>query len=193
MKNLLPYDGFAWYQSQAITHASAYLDRLLDEIPWQQERIRMFGREIAMRRMVSWHADEGLSYTYSGKVKEGLAWTPTLLDLRRQAEMLTGATFNSCLLNLYHDGRDAMGWHSDDERALGPDPVIASLSLGEPRKFGFRHKQSGERVDLLLEHGSLLLMGTGVQQNWKHALLPSAKATNPRVSLTFRRIFPELS
>ncbi len=193
MKTLLPFDGELHYFPHAIPWPDRYFEVLRREIAWQNETITMFGKRITMQRMVSWHADDGLSYRYAGSEKKGLPWTPELLEIREIAGQFSKTSFNSCLLNLYHDGKDAMGWHSDNERPLGPDPVIASVSFGQERKFSLRHKESGTRVDLVLESGSVLVMGSGVQQKWKHAVPPSAKANAARINLTFRRILPELS
>ena len=192
MKNLLPFDGNLFYFPNAIPVSATLFARLMKEIPWQNETVRMFGKQITMRRMVSWHADEGLTYSYSGIRKTASAWTDALLEMKSVCETLSKAEFNSCLLNLYPEGRDSMGWHSDNEKELGPDPLIASVSLGAARPFSLRHTASGETVSIMLEHRSILFMGSGVQKHWKHSLPPMNKISTPRINLTFRKIFNEL-
>ena len=119
-----------------------------------------------------------------------LCWTKELAALKSITEEITQTTFNSCLLNLYHSGNEGMAWHSDDEKSLGKDTVIASLSFGAERKFCFKHKRTGQVISLLLESGSLLLMKGATQTNWLHRLPPTTKVTQPRVNLTFRTIMP---
>ncbi len=192
MKNLLPFEGIVYYYPGLITNPDQAFNRLLQEIPWEHEKLKMFGKEITMRRMVSSHGDPGVNYSYSGMLKKPQPWNDTLVKIKDVAEVACATQFNSCLANLYADGRDAMGWHADNERSLGKDPMIASISLGATRKFSFRHNDTGETVSIELESGSLLVMGPGVQLHWKHALPASAKAKQPRINLTFRTIFPNL-
>jgi len=186
--NLLPFDGAADYYGQVLTPAQAghYLDRMLRQIEWRNDEAVIFGRHIITKRKVAWYGDETYSYAYSGKVREALAWTPELLELKAIVERHCGRTFNSCLLNLYHNGDEGMAWHSDDEKTLEPDGAIASLSLGAGRKFSFRHRGTHETVSLLLEAGSLLVMHGVTQSHWMHALPKTKKVTLPRVNLTFR-------
>jgi alkylated DNA repair dioxygenase AlkB len=127
-------------------------------------------------------------YTYSNITKQALPWTKELSGLKQMVEELAGTTFNSCLLNLYHNGEEGMGWHSDDEDSLGKNNTIASLSIGAERKFLFKHKQSKQTVSLVLEHGSLLIMRDATQANWLHSLIKSKSVTQPRINLTFRTI-----
>jgi alkylated DNA repair dioxygenase AlkB len=170
--------------------ADALCAELLDAIPWETHVIRMFGREVASPRLSCWIGDAGASYVYSRTRFEPRLWPSALAALRPRLEQACGATFNSVLANLYRDGRDAMGWHSDDEPELGPAPVIASLSLGAPRRFAFRRKSSrGPAVlELELPHGSLLRMGGATQQLYQHALPRTARVLAPRINLTFRQI-----
>jgi alkylated DNA repair dioxygenase AlkB len=140
---------------------------------------------------VAWYGDIGYSYRYSGTSKTACAWTCELLELKELVQNQTNSTFNSCLLNLYRDGNEGMSWHSDDEKALGKDSTIASLSLGAERKFALRHKRTGETVSVVLEDGSLLLMKGATQTYWQHSLPKSKKITTPRINLTFRTIVPE--
>lgn len=149
----------------------------------------MFGKPLVLGREVSWCADAGLSYTYSGKKKHPQAWSATLLQVKERLEAKTGESFNACLLNYYPDGNHGMSWHSDDEGSLIPDSTIASLSLGAERKFVFKAKKAGlERYSVMLQSGSLLLMKGEVQRYWLHALPKSKRVLEPRINLTFRRM-----
>ncbi|MFG6668024.1 alpha-ketoglutarate-dependent dioxygenase AlkB family protein [Halomonas sp. HNIBRBA4712] len=188
--NLLPFDGEAFYIKRVLERddAARYLGRCLEELGWAHERVTMFGREIVTRRKVAWYADTPATYTYSGQTKQARAWPALLSDLKERVESACGARFDSCLCNLYHGGDEGMGWHSDDERELAPDGVIASLSLGGERRFSFKHKGSGERVSLLLDHGSLLVMQGATQTHWWHSLPKTRKRVAPRVNLTFRQL-----
>lgn len=187
-KNLLPYDGEVNYYGTVLQNPQSYYERLMEEVAWQNDQTLIFGRLITTKRMVAWYGDEALEYTYSGMKKVASPWNTTLLELKRIVEHLTHETFNSCLLNLYHDGNEGMGWHSDAEKDLKENGTIASLSLGAERKFSFRHKQSKERIDLTLENGSLLLMRDTTQKYWLHQLPKSKKITRGRINLTFRTI-----
>jgi alkylated DNA repair dioxygenase AlkB len=148
----------------------------------------IFGKRIVTKRKVAWFADGGRSYAYSGTMKLAHPWTEHLLFLKSTAERVSGATCNSCLLNLYHDGGEGMGWHSDDERSLAPSAPILSMSFGAERKFSFRHKRTRETVSVSLENGSLLMMAGETQIHWHHQLPKSAKVSSPRVNLTFRSV-----
>lgn len=188
--NLLPRDGSVNYFGRVFSAAeSAELFRvLLREVPWKSDELVMFGRRITTRRQVAWYGGAGCSYTYSGVTRQPLPWTPELRALKTRVESLADAAFNSCLLNLYHDGRDGMAWHSDDEKELGRHNTIASVSLGAERKFSFKHRRTGETVSLALEDGSLLVMRGATQLNWQHSLPKSKKVTTARINLTFREI-----
>jgi alkylated DNA repair dioxygenase AlkB len=186
--NLLPNDGAADYYGKVLTPAEAlhYLDRMLRHIEWRNDEAVIFGRHIVTKRKVAWYGDQSYSYAYSGKVRDALRWTPELLELKSMVERLVGRTFNSCLLNLYHNGDEGMAWHSDDEKTLEPDGAIASLSLGAERKFSFRHRHRRETISIQLEPGSLLVMHGATQSHWMHALPKTKKVSLPRVNLTFR-------
>lgn len=188
--NLLPRDGIATYHGPVLDGAASkrFHDVLLATVPWQHDEVVIFGKRIVTARKVAWYGDAGLAYSYSGTTKQPLPWTPELRELKALAEDRSGAVFNSCLLNLYHDGREGMGWHSDDEKSLLKDGCIASLSFGAARKFSFRHKQTKETVSVILEDGSLLLMAGTTQTHWHHQLAKSAKVVEPRINLTFRTI-----
>ncbi|MFD2145248.1 alpha-ketoglutarate-dependent dioxygenase AlkB family protein [Mucilaginibacter antarcticus] len=186
--NILPYDGITNYYGQVVDTARAdrYRDILLDTIQWKNDEAVIFGRHIITKRKVAWYGDEGYSYTYSNTTKHALGWTKELLELKALVEQLTGQQYNSCLLNLYHTGDEGMAWHSDDEKALGKDTSIASLSFGAERKFALKHRVSKHPVALMLAHGSLLVMKGTTQTHWLHSLPKSKKVTAPRVNLTFR-------
>jgi alkylated DNA repair dioxygenase AlkB len=165
--------------------------RLRHETIWQHDHVVVWGKRHLQPRLTAWYGDPGKSYTYSGTEMHAFPWTNLLLDLKKRVEELSGAEFNSVLLNLYRDHRDRMGFHSDNERELGPEPVIASLSYGETRTLLFKHKR---RKDLALKSvaltsGSLLLMKGKTQQNWNHGINSETRPCGPRINLTFRRIF----
>jgi len=189
-KNWLPYDGCVQYFGKVLTQAQAdhFLEQLLHTIDWRNDEAIMFGRRIITKRKVAWYAEEPFEYTYSKVTKQALRWTPELLQLKKIVEDASGETFNSCLLNLYHSGEEGMAWHSDAEKDLKENGAIGSLSLGAERNFGFKHKLSGEKVNLRLEHGSLLIMKGTTQKHWLHRLPPTKTCTTPRVNLTFRTI-----
>ena len=162
---------------------------LRDEIDWSTEHVTIFGERRLVPRLVAWHGDPGASYRYSGTTHEPRAWTPVLSELRARIAALVETPFNSVLLNLYRDGADGMGWHADDEAELGRDPVIASVSLGQVRRFRLRHRRRAEdRLDIELPHGSLLLMWGALQHHWLHALPKTRRPCAARINLTWRRI-----
>ena len=191
--NLLPHDGIVNYFGRVLnrTEADQYLQALLHHIAWKNDEAVIFGKHISTRRKVAWYGDKEFSYTYSNITRQALVWTEELKKLKAIVEELTGTIFNSCLLNLYHNGDEGMAWHSDDEKSLGKDSAIASFSFGEERKFSFRHKKSKEIISLSLEHGSLLVMKGATQTNWLHSLPKSKKITGPRVNLTFRTMLAQ--
>lgn len=188
--NIINQDGLALYYSQAIPaeQLSHYYDELFNKISWEQDRVMMFGKEIITKRKVAFYSDPLISYTYSGKLKIGLPWSQELLVIKEIVESLTKSKYNACLLNLYHNGDESMGWHSDDEKEIITESSIASLSLGAERKFSFKHKSTKETISLLLENGSLLEMKGPIQKNWWHALPKSKKVIAPRINLTFRQM-----
>jgi len=183
-------DGLVIYYGKVMDkdEADTYLENLLDTIEWKNDEAIIFGRHLITKRKVAWYGDDGYSYKYSGTTKQALGWTPELLQLKKLTEQITGESFNSCLLNLYHDGNEGMAWHSDDEKSLGKDSAIASLSFGAERKFSLKHRVSKESHSVLLENGSLLIMKGATQTNWLHSLPKSKKITLPRANLTFRRM-----
>ena len=188
--NYLPYQGTVQYYGKVIANLRAddYFDKLMQNIAWENDQAIIFGRKIITKRKVAWYGDQAFEYTYSNINKYALPWTKELLELKVLVESLTGELFNSCLLNLYHTGEEGMAWHSDDETDLKRDGAIASLSFGAERKFAFKHKHSKEKIELYLEHGSLLVMKDTTQSYWLHRLPSTKKVTTPRVNLTFRTI-----
>lgn len=189
-KNWLPYQGTVNYYGRLLSKEKAdfYLNKLLATIEWRNDEAIIFGKKIITKRKVAWYGDKPFEYTYSNTTKFALPWTKELLELKTLIEKETGECFNSCLLNLYHNGDEGMAWHSDGETDLKKDGAIGSLSFGAERKFAFRHKQNKEKVELVLEHGSLLVMKDTTQTYWLHRLPPSKKITTARVNLTFRTI-----
>jgi alkylated DNA repair dioxygenase AlkB len=189
-KNYLPKDGTVNYYGKLFTsfEANYYFDKLLNTIDWRNDEAVVFGKKIITKRKVAWYGEKPFEYTYSNITKSALLWTKELLELKALIERETSETFNSCLLNLYHSGEEGMAWHSDGEKDLKKNGAIASLTLGAERKFAFKHKQSGEKVELILEHGSLLIMKDITQKFWLHRLPPSKRISKPRINLTFRTI-----
>lgn len=192
--NLLPYDGIVndYGVIFAAHRADALLDALLRDIPWRHDEAVVYGRRITTARKVAWYGDGAFSYTYSGITRTALPWSGVLSEIKRTVEARLAAVsptvFNSCLLNLYSDGLEGMAWHSDDEKELGRNTVIASVSFGATRKFAFKHKRTGEKRELMLSHGQLLVMRGETQSHWLHAVMKSAKIHEPRINLTFRTI-----
>jgi len=188
--NLLPKDGIVNYYGKvfSLLEANHYLDSLLRTIKWKYDEAVIFGKRIITKRKVAWYGDQNFEYTYSNTTKRALPWTKELLELKVVTENRTGEKFNSCLLNLYHNGDEGMAWHSDAEKDLKQNGAIGSLTFGAERKFSFKHKQTKETVSLILEHGSLLIMKGTTQSYWLHRLPPTKQITQPRINLTFRTI-----
>ena len=191
--NILPQDGIALYYDKIIgdEQVKQLYDALFNNIHWENERVIMFGKEIITKRKVAFFSDPSISYRYASKTKIGLPWTSTLITIKNRIESITKESYNACLLNLYHNGEESMGWHSDNEKEIVANSSIASLSLGANRKFSFKHKVSKETVSIELEDGSLLEMKGSVQAHWWHALLKSKKVTDARINLTFRQMHTE--
>ena len=189
-KNLLPKDGTVNYYGKILNQkeANAYFQALLSTIDWRNDEAVIFGKKIITKRKVAWYGEKPFKYTYSNTTKKAFPWTKELLELKTIAERRSGETFNSCLLNLYHDGSEGMAWHSDAEKDLKKNGAIGSLSFGAERRFAFRHKETKEKVEVVLEHGSLLIMTGPTQTHWLHRLPPAKRVTAPRINLTFRTI-----
>lgn len=188
--NILPKDGKSFYFGRILNQneEEKFFEELMEEVSWKHDEVLIFGKKITTARKTAWYGDREFEYTYSKMTKKAKLWIPEMLPLKHKVEEETGLKFNSCLLNLYHSGEEGMSWHSDAEAELGPRPSIASLSLGAQRRFVFKHKVSGEKIELQLEPGSLLLMAGETQKHWLHSLPKSKKITEPRINLTFRNI-----
>jgi alkylated DNA repair dioxygenase AlkB len=158
------------------------------ELRWRQDSIRLFGRPVPLPRLTAWYGDPGVSYVYSGIRNEPLPWTPQLGSLREALQRALGVPFNSVLANRYNSGLQHMSWHADNEPSLGPQPTIASVSLGAPRPFVLKHKESRERIKVELADGSLLVMAGRLQDEWLHALPKARRVVEPRINLTFRNV-----
>ncbi len=175
-----------FFQKAAADH---YFQTLLKETSWQQDHIKIFGKTYPQPRLTALYGEAGKPYSYSNITMHPLPFTKTLEDIKKRAETVSAKQFTSVLLNLYRDGKDSNGWHSDDEKELGIDPMIASVSFGEARSFHFRHKKGKRpKQKLLLEHGSLLLMKGTTQHHWQHQIPKTARKVGPRINLTFRTI-----
>jgi len=188
--NILPQDGIALYFEKVVKdkQLELFYAALFNNIQWENERVIMFGKEIITKRKVAFFSDPSISYRYASKTKIGMPWTSTLITIKNIVESITKESYNACLLNLYHNGEESMGWHSDNEKEIIVNSSIASLSLGANRKFSFKHKVSKETVSIELENGSLLEMKGSLQTHWWHALIKSKKVTDARINLTFRQM-----
>ena len=163
------------------------MDKLISTVSWQQKVVKMYDKKVLTPRLSAWYADaDRFDYTKVDQAPPN-SWTPELLYIKERVELVAGITFNSVLLNYYRDGNDSVAWHSDNERALGSHPTIASVSFGQVRPFDIRRKGNhSEKYSVLLEHGSLLLMKGDLQVNWDHRIAKSNKPMRPRLNLTFR-------
>ncbi len=190
VQNILPFDRETIYHGVVLSRKQCdfYYQNLLEEIPWKNDQAIVFGKHYVTKRKVAWFGDKEYNYSYSGVTKQAHVWTSELLELKKLIEEISETTYNSCLLNLYHNGEEGMAWHSDGEKTLLDNGTIASLTLGSERKFSFKHKETKQRIDVLLEKGSLLLMKGTTQKNWLHRLPPTKKVHTPRINLTFRTI-----
>jgi alkylated DNA repair dioxygenase AlkB len=188
--NIIAQDGIALYHEKVLTdeQIKPLYDKLLNNINWENERVVMFGKEIITKRKVAFYSDPLIAYTYSSKTKIGLPWKDPLFILKNIVESLTKQTYNACLLNLYHNGEEAMGWHCDNEKEIIANSSIASLSIGASRKFSFKHKVTKETISIQLGNGSLLEMKGTIQSHWLHTLPKSKKITESRINLTFRQM-----
>lgn len=169
--------------------ADAYFDHFKNGVPWRQETIRVFGKEYPQPRLTALYGTNDRTYSYSNITMKPLPFTHELLEIKQKIEILTNVSFTTCLLNRYRDGKDSNGWHADDEKELGTHPTIASLTLGQERFFHLKHKKDKTlKQKLLLEHGSLLIMGGGTQNHWLHQIPKTARPIGERINLTFRII-----
>jgi len=187
---VLNRDGRVDYYGKIITNVKAnlYFEILLQNIVWKNDEAIILGKHIITKRKTAWYGDSDYLYTYSNITRRALPWTSELRDLKQLVEKLTETKFNSCLLNLYHDGNEGLAWHSDDEKVLRRNGTIASLSFGAERKFSLKHKKTKQTISIILEHGSLLVMKDETQVYWLHGLPKTKKIVMPRINLTFREI-----
>jgi alkylated DNA repair dioxygenase AlkB len=181
---------YFWREFLTADQSNLVFAQLIQTVAWRQDKIKMFGREHLLPRLTAWYGDAGKAYSYSGITMAPLPWLPALQTLKETIETAAGYPFNSVLLNYYRHGQDSMGWHSDDEPELGPNPVIASLSLGQSRRCDLRHKYDKNipKYQLWLASGSLILMQGPTQHYWQHQIPKSTKLNEPRLNLTFRYI-----
>ncbi|GDX34072.1 alkylated DNA repair protein [Actinomycetes bacterium] len=187
---LLPFDGTAtlyenFLDSQFATQA---FNQIRDESDWEQPEITIFGNTVLEPRLSTWHNELGQGYKYSGVMRRAQPFSKMLGEIRDRCVEVTDTRFNSALVNFYRNGQDGMGWHSDDEACNGPEPTIASVSLGATRRFDMRHRKTGETIKIQLESGSLLVMAGKSQQFWVHQIAKTKRVQEPRINLTFRRV-----
>ena len=191
--NLLPYDGKVNDLGVIIDDATALYNTLLNELPWQSDIVTLFGKTHITTRQIVWMGDTDADYQYSGHVRQTVPWSDIVFHVKQKieqalAEVGVTTNFNTCLLNYYPSGADGMGYHADDEKELGHQPVIASLSLGATRKFVFKHKKTQDKVELYLESGQLVVMHGDTQTFWKHTITKTKTVDAGRISLTFRHM-----
>ncbi len=170
------------------TKSDFYLNTFLQEIDWKQEKMNMYGRLLMFPRLTAWYGDSEKPYTFSGITLTPNSWTKELLEIKKEIEPKCNAKFNSVLLNLYRNGKDSISWHTDAEKELGINPIIASVNFGATRKFQLRHIQTKERIEIELNHGSLLIMKGKLQHYWQHQVPKTKKEIGERINLTFRII-----
>lgn len=186
-ENLLPVDGDVFYIGPVFeVDAERYFNELYQDVPWQHDTVKLYGKTITTARKYAWYGDKPYSYQYSGTRRIALPWLDVIKQIKDQVTELTGYQFNACLLNLYPSGNEGMSWHTDNEIELVKGAAIASVSLGATRRFDFKHKSINQKVQVQLDHGSLLIMSGTTQQNWLHQLPKSKKVTTPRINLTYR-------
>ncbi|MFA3791711.1 alpha-ketoglutarate-dependent dioxygenase AlkB [Aliiglaciecola sp. SL4] len=183
-------DAVVHYQADFLDSdtASELYQNLQAKLAWQQDSIQVYGRKVAIPRLQAWYGDQQASYQYSGLTMVPNPWINELRQLKDLLEQICKAEFNSVLANWYRNGQDSMGWHADNETELGYQPIIASVTLGQTRDFDFKHMQTGQKVRLALQHGSLLMMAGNTQQFWQHSLPKRSQSLGGRINLTFRNI-----
>lgn len=194
-QNLLPCDGELYDYGFVLSTAQAdqYFAGLLNTTEWQQDTAYIHQQWHVTERQIAWFGDSSFAYHYSGTTKIAKPWTPVILQLKQLVENQLKQRFNACLANLYHNGQQGMGWHSDDEPALGYATCIASLSFGSPRRFCFKHKHKPHKCELSLQHGQLVVMQGVTQHFWWHSIAKEVGISSPRINLTFRNIVPAQS
>lgn len=193
-QELLPFDGSALLIPQFLApeQTSLLFDQIMNETPWENPEMVMFGKKYPQAGFSTWFTNTGVSYAYSGITRKPHHMTPTLDRVLGLCAQASGSSYNSVLVNLYRDGNDSVSWHSDNEEINGSEPVIASVSLGATRRFDLRHKESGETVRVDLEDGSLLVMSGLSQHCWVHQIAKTKTKVGPRINLTFRQVSPIL-
>lgn len=191
--NLLPKDGIVENFGVICEAPDVLYQKLKNELSWKPDEVRLFGKTHITKRKVVWMGEKGSSYTYSGATRYAEAWTEEVLRLKKICEKTLAehhifTEFNSCLLNYYPSGQEGMGWHSDNESAMGKESIIASVSLGAERRFIFKHKKEGIKKELLLTSGQMIVMRGSTQEFWLHSLPKSVKVQGGRINLTFRKV-----
>ncbi|UTW66324.1 alpha-ketoglutarate-dependent dioxygenase AlkB [bacterium SCSIO 12643] len=189
-KNWLPYHGEVYYWGNIFTmqQSDVFFNELMHSLEWKNDEAIIYGKHIITKRKVAWYADQPYEYTYSKIHRKALVWNSILKELKVLVEKKTGVTYNSCLLNLYHNGEEGMSWHSDDEKDLLSNGSIASLSFGATRKFVVKHRETKYQQAFMLNHGDLLEMRGEMQQHWVHRVATTKKVKTPRINLTFRQM-----
>ena len=177
-----------WPSWLGSAEADDLLATAINQVAWRQDNIHIAGKSIPIPRLQNWYGDPTTSYTYSRIKLQAVAFPPWMETLRRRVERQTGNCFNRTLVNYYRDGQDSVDWHADDERELGSEPIIASVSLGQERAFLLRHKTTKERLNINLPHGSLMMMGSGIQEHWQHSIAKDKNVVGPRINFTFRNM-----
>ena len=177
-----------WPSWLGSAEADDLLATAINQVAWRQDNIHIAGKSIPIPRLQNWYGDPTTSYTYSRIRLQAVAFPPWMETLRRRVERQTGNCFNRTLVNYYRDGQDSVDWHADDERELGSEPIIASVSLGQERAFLLRHKTTKERLKINLPHGSLMMMGPGIQEHWHHSVAKDKNVVGPRINFTFRNM-----
>ena len=194
--NLLPYEGTLNDLGIVVENSHELYDLLLSELPWHADIVTLFGKTHVTTRQIVWMGGNNSSYHYSGHARQSIPWSETVFHVKQYVEQQLAnigivANFNSCLLNYYPSGSDGMGYHADDEKELGYQPIIAALSLGATRKFVFKHKKTQDKVELYLESGQLIVMHGDTQAYWKHTITKTKSVADGRISLTFRQMLPD--
>ena len=191
---MLPFDGTAILFENFLTadFATQAFDEIKNKNKWEQPEITIFGNTVLEPRLSTWHNELGEGYKYSGVMRRAQPFSETLSEIRNRCAEVANTPFNSALVNLYRNGQDGMGWHSDNEACNGPEPTIASVSLGATRRFDMRHRKTGETIKIQLESGSLLVMAGKSQQYWVHQVAKTKRVHEPRINLTFRRVIEGL-
>ena len=187
-QQFLPFDGTAtlYHDFLDAQFAMRAFNQIRDESQWEHPEITIFGNTVLEPRLSTWHNELGEGYKYSGVMRRAQPFSKTLSDIRKRCSEVTNTPFNSALVNFYRNGQDGVGWHSDNEACNGPEPTIASVSLGATRRFDMRHRKTGETIKIQLESGSLLVMAGKSQQYWVHQVAKTKRVHEPRINLTFR-------